>query len=161
MVFFTIRYTTNGKSSPEGEAVTVIVGPEKRKFSVHETLLRSNSAFFEAALKKDWKEGMHRTVTLPEEDADTFYIYVQWLYLEKFPRQPAAFQGYPILAKLYGLGETIIDTNLQDRVIDTRVQRKPQARVPDPVHCQDHLRVDNRRFPCSPIDGRYASGTWA
>ena len=52
----------------EGEPVKVTVGEadKMRCFHVHESLVRSRSLFFEAALGKSWKEGQDRAVTLPE-----------------------------------------------------------------------------------------------
>ncbi|KAI9688893.1 MAG: hypothetical protein M1822_001250 [Bathelium mastoideum] len=44
----------------EDELVAVYVGPEKRKFSIHEGVLRSRAPYFDAALRGDRVEGQMR-----------------------------------------------------------------------------------------------------
>jgi hypothetical protein len=45
--------------------VTLLVGPEEEKMVVHESYLSQDSAFFKAALKKQWTEGQARVIKLP------------------------------------------------------------------------------------------------
>lgn len=59
------------------------VGPQNHSFSVHHALLSKTSEFFKAALKKEWTEGQKRVIDLPEDDSDTVYTYIQWLYCGK------------------------------------------------------------------------------
>jgi hypothetical protein len=51
---------------------------------IHETLLRSQSGFFENALKKEWKEGQERVIDLHEVQDRIFEIWVRWLYTGRF-----------------------------------------------------------------------------
>jgi len=63
--------------------VEVVVGTDKRTFYIHERLIRSQSAFFESALGKEWKEGQARKIELPDDDAHIFEAYARWLYSGK------------------------------------------------------------------------------
>lgn len=46
--------------------VAVLVGPKEEAFVVHRDLFSAKSKFFEAACSKCWKEGMERTIRIPE-----------------------------------------------------------------------------------------------
>ena len=59
--------------------VTVLVGPEKRRFDLHKGLITSRSDFFKAAFMGKFKE-VDGTLTLPEKDPATFKHFVYWLY---------------------------------------------------------------------------------
>ncbi|KAK4960467.1 hypothetical protein LTR10_003363 [Elasticomyces elasticus] len=66
-----------------GPLVQLVVGPKAYSVSVHESVLRPRSAFFDAALNKCWKEGREKKVTLPEEELRIVTLYVQQLYTGK------------------------------------------------------------------------------
>jgi hypothetical protein len=67
------------------------------------------------------KEGQDNQVTLDYVDAHTFARYVHKLYYGKLPRPTAHAEYFPVLAKLYGLGEYIDDIALQNEIIDVMV----------------------------------------
>ena len=50
------------------DIITLIVGPEEVKMSVHGAYLTRDSEFFKAALKKEWVKDETRVIKLPEED---------------------------------------------------------------------------------------------
>ncbi|KAK0304218.1 hypothetical protein LTR01_007574 [Friedmanniomyces endolithicus] len=105
-----------------GDTVEVVVGAEKRTFHVHETLLRSRSAFFEAALSKEWKEGQARKVELLDDDVRAFEGYSRWLYTGKLAVVKSDQRtDYELLAMLCGFGEKIIDHRFQNCVLDAIV----------------------------------------
>lgn len=109
----------------------VVVGAEKRTFHVHETRLRSRSAFFEAALSKEWKEGQARKVELLDDDVRAFEGYTRWLYSGKLAVVKSnGDTDYHLLALLYGFGEKIIDDEFQKIVIDAFVAGS-RTNVPD------------------------------
>lgn len=65
----------------KGRSIEVLVGPSPPTiFSVHENLIRSSSAFFDAATRGVWKESAARQVLLPEDDPEIFELYLHWLY---------------------------------------------------------------------------------
>lgn len=65
-----------------GEVRTILVGTEEKSFTVHPNILIQTSTFFNSALSKDscWREAQEKTIRLPEHDATTFSIYLNWLY---------------------------------------------------------------------------------
>lgn len=66
-------------SYEEYESVEIPVGFGE-VFHIHEEVLRSSSAFFDTALRKQWAEGTSGRVDLPDVDAKAFGIYTEWLY---------------------------------------------------------------------------------
>lgn len=60
--------------------VTIFVGSEKTRFEVHQDQLCEASKFFKAAFTSQYKESSEKTIDLPEDDIDTFDLFVQWLY---------------------------------------------------------------------------------
>jgi hypothetical protein len=110
----------------EQDLVTLLVGPDEQKFIIHESCIARNSDFFKAALKKEWAEGQTRTVKLPDEHClDTVVHYLNFAYHGKLPTQDIItnFPGglcpdpYPSLAKIYVLGERMIDKAVQHAAI--------------------------------------------
>ncbi|KAF2659813.1 hypothetical protein K491DRAFT_755119 [Lophiostoma macrostomum CBS 122681] len=76
------RLHKNGILDLGTKVITVRVGqePSHTDFTVHESLIRKSSPFFEAALSRQWREATERLVKLPEADAQAFKLYVHWLY---------------------------------------------------------------------------------
>lgn len=100
-----------------GRIVSIEVGThDKETFSVHEPILTANSEFFKLALDKKWKEGQELAVKLPEDDADTFAIYVEWLYNENI-----TVASLSRLAKMYVLGEKIQSLSFCDAILSRMV----------------------------------------
>ncbi|SPQ20334.1 4d39f5ac-9ba7-4cab-9d83-27631aa1918a [Thermothielavioides terrestris] len=55
--------------------VTIFVGPEKKRWVVHEKLLISQSEFFRAYFAAG-----HDEMTLPDEEPKLFALFMRWLY---------------------------------------------------------------------------------
>lgn len=110
-----------------GETFKLRVGPRIgcEEFSVHEVVLKETSGFFQAVVKKEWKEGSERVIELPEDTPEVVSAYVDWLYSDKiFPRTgelPADAVMHAResdhLAKLYVFGEKNQDDAFCDAVI--------------------------------------------
>ena len=62
------------------QIITVLVGPNKNRFCIHENLLKLHSDYFRAALEGTWKEAITKTFTLSDENPDVFNLFVHWLY---------------------------------------------------------------------------------
>ncbi len=60
--------------------VNVYVDTERAKWYLHENLLCKTSQFFRSAFKGSFKEASDRSIELPEDDADSFALFVRWLY---------------------------------------------------------------------------------
>lgn len=60
--------------------VAVFVGPKEEAFVVYKDLFSAKSKFFEAACSQRWKEGMEKTIRIPEAEPEVFRAYVAWVY---------------------------------------------------------------------------------
>ncbi|KAK5120539.1 hypothetical protein LTR85_006195 [Meristemomyces frigidus] len=113
------RYEHETGLNIDGGTIEVIVGSGNVRFYVHENVVCSRSCFFDAALGKEWAEGVERVVTLPEDRPEVFKAYLQWLYSGRInsvkQRDP---RDYRLLSRMYALGEKLIDPESQDRVLD-------------------------------------------
>lgn len=104
-------------------------------FSVHEHLICRTSDYFKTAMKAHWETSTSGSITLKEEDAEVFEVYLHWLYFETLPvrNDSAELQGnneYAQLAKAYALGEFLQDVNFRDAVLDAMLI-KSRSKVSD------------------------------
>jgi len=75
-------------------------------------------------------EGQTGTVTLPEEDPNTFNLYVCYLYSGRLLCKHETFaDDYEVLSNLYALGERLMDDYLKDRVITALVATAAAGRA--------------------------------
>jgi hypothetical protein len=52
-----------------------------QEFFVHQSLIVARSEFFAKALRGEWKEAHQRKVSLPDDEAEVFRLYLQLLYV--------------------------------------------------------------------------------
>ena len=60
--------------------VDIFVGAEETKFHLHCDLLCSRSNYFRACFEGDLKEAQQSELSLPEDNAESFELFVTWLY---------------------------------------------------------------------------------
>jgi hypothetical protein len=60
--------------------VTIYVGAEKQGWVLNEELLCDRVPYFKAAFSSAFKEGMEKTMELPEDNPRAFAVFVEWLY---------------------------------------------------------------------------------
>lgn len=58
--------------------IKVLVGKEKREYTLHKGFAIKSSEFFAKAVDGSWKEAMDQEVKLPEVDAADFERYLHW-----------------------------------------------------------------------------------
>ena len=87
-------------------------GDAKKVWHLPEKLLKSKSAFFTAALKSGFAEGISKTIRLPEDDPDIFKYFVKWLYVGYKPNFPPNF-----FVPLWALGDRLSCPLMQDDVM--------------------------------------------
>lgn len=75
-----LRPTADTSRWADVATVSLIVGETQTAFHVHEADLFEASPFFKAAFTSDFRESSERTMTLPEDDENTFELFVDWLY---------------------------------------------------------------------------------
>ena len=67
----------------ETPTITLFVGTSQKAFYVHVDLLCDASSFFKAALTGDFKESSDKTMQFPEDDENTFSLFIDWLYHQR------------------------------------------------------------------------------
>ncbi|KAI9645420.1 hypothetical protein NHQ30_006159 [Ciborinia camelliae] len=67
-------------SKPGNEFVRIFVSSELKEFSVHKALIRSTCDFFKNAFDGRFMEGVKNKMFMPEDDPDTFEIFVNWMH---------------------------------------------------------------------------------
>lgn len=129
-----------------------MVGPEQKRYAVHETRLRESSAFFTKKLdglkiKKEWPP---HEIYLPDENKDVVYLYLLWLYCQRvciFTENDLGFEEE--LIKLFLFGEKLADGDLKDAVIDALI-----VWLRDPLEYGSFSldRVTNEAYQGTPAD---------
>jgi hypothetical protein len=108
--------------------ITLLVGPEEQRMTVHEAFLGQDSQFFQAALKEEWigSEGQSREIHLPEESSIHMAYYIEHMYGLAPPTRvftlksqcPSAMgPQFELLAELYVLGERRLDPEYQNKIM--------------------------------------------
>lgn len=91
---------------------------------VHKAYFTQSSAFFKAAMKREWPEGQSFVVKLPEELPELIQHYVEHLYGGKPPSYNQAHGSewsdgshqYELLAHLYALAERFLDGEYRNAI---------------------------------------------
>lgn len=124
--------------------ITVLVGEDEEKFSVHRDSIREKSKFFSAAVSSGrWREGRKKLVRLPEIRSDEFRLYVHWVYTGEIVPEvlwhvPEADADQALLSCIaaYILGDVLDDENLRECAIETMIEKCPgKSSVPDGEWC--------------------------
>ncbi|GAB7333364.1 hypothetical protein MBLNU13_g04980t1 [Cladosporium sp. NU13] len=121
---------TSSPSDPakytRGDLVTLLIGHDEQELVVYGHLMARTSEFFEAALKKEWKEGQTCAIKLPEEDTKTTMHYLDFVCGQGLPTREIKVYGdideedreeYLVLAELYAFGERVLDKRLRNSII--------------------------------------------
>ncbi|KAL8842556.1 MAG: hypothetical protein Q9170_000510 [Blastenia crenularia] len=116
--------------------VTLEVGPNRVRFSVHETLLCDASPFFKVAFTGGFKE-QSGFMELVEDEPDVFERLIHWLYHReihiKLPRmENTATDGYYQIFRLYILADKLAVVSLKDHIMDILIHEFscPEATIP-------------------------------
>jgi hypothetical protein len=110
--------TPTDKSSISGEIIAVAVS--EKIFYVHRALLVASSKFFQNAMKPGWRTNVTRPIDVSDAKAEDFQRYSQWLYTKHVPE--LIWKTYTILARLYVLGEQIMDEEFQDAILSAMIR---------------------------------------
>ena len=66
------------------ESVTLLVGAERMRFTIHKNLICGVVLFFQKAFHGGFHESITGEMSLPEEDPSAFKLFIFWLYKGKF-----------------------------------------------------------------------------
>lgn len=98
---------------------TLLIGPKLTPFSIHTSLLVSQSPYFRAALTGAFIESKSKTITLDDVSPDHFSLLVAWLYTSAIP---APFKdgkpAYYTLLHVYALADRLCMEGLRNSVVD-------------------------------------------
>ncbi|KOS18473.1 hypothetical protein ESCO_000116 [Escovopsis weberi] len=121
-----------------GPSIEVLVGhpPDDATttFSVHESLIRGASRFFDKALRGEWLEARTRAVPCAT-DAATFEVFLHWLYRRALPVRidSPGHEGnaeYLALARAWVLGDMVQADGFRDAAADAMI-RKAASKAAD------------------------------
>jgi hypothetical protein len=140
----------------ETDHVTVIVGPEARKYVIHKTFLSHYSEYFDNALNGSWEEAEDRTIALDDIEPRTFDFFVDWLYSQNLP---ATDEDWSVvtetkrlrdlsIVKVCAFGDRfMVPKLLQDannHYIDTWISSMHPPSYNTVIYAFDNLRTDIR-----------------
>lgn len=111
-------------------------------FVIYEGLLAHYSSYFRAALKKEWLGEGTRSLSLPEDNPETFNFFYHWLYTGKLYTKPAAKGEIPMepltICDVYIFGDMRGIPELCNSAIDLLYQRIRQLQC-FPVYILKHV----------------------
>lgn len=116
-------YATDALSSLRNvPTIKVMVGASQDPFHLHKDIFCEVSSFFRAALTGAFREANDQTVSLLEEDLDTFEKFVQWVYTKSFTLASADAPEemetrYLALARLFVLADKLQVPALRNKTI--------------------------------------------
>jgi hypothetical protein len=108
------------------ETISVLVGPEKVKFTAHRDVLSDRSQYFNTACSQRWLEGQQKVVPLPEFEPETFQMYMDLTYNRLV--YPETSRALP-LVKFYVLVDYLDDVKARNRTMELLLCR---MRCPSP-----------------------------
>ncbi|KAF3005142.1 hypothetical protein E8E13_010416 [Curvularia kusanoi] len=132
------------------ETVRIEVGSGEnlKIFVVHDAVLASRSLFFKKALSGTWKEAEEHVIKLPEDDSDTFDLYLQCLYSQELsvvpdpvPEDYCGTDEHDDLAKLYVFAEKIQDIRTKNVVIQAFLKNVWKMQLDDNWHYPDEETI--------------------
>lgn len=113
--------------------VTLLVGPDKIVYNVHQDILCDASKVLKAAFSGDFKESSDRSISLEDEEPDVVEHMIRWLYsgkihLIKAVSSQTAHSCYWQLAKLNTLADKYDMVHLKNSIVDELYKlREPPA----------------------------------
>jgi hypothetical protein len=98
------------------------VGPQEKRFTIHQDVICDKSKFFKAACSKRWIEGHEKLVRLPEVKPEVFQHYFNWIYsgvvhATRITPESDTVDGvaeHELFLNLYIHGDTLEDVQLRN-----------------------------------------------
>jgi hypothetical protein len=126
-----LHYVTANDHRISGETIGVQAGDQI--FYIHKNLISASSEFFKNATKPEWMN-KDKPIDMSDETAHLFKKYCQWLYTKLIPPKEPHENTYKYLARMYVLGEKIIDPAFQNAMVNAMITHhasaKPSQKVP-------------------------------
>ncbi|KAF2667989.1 hypothetical protein BT63DRAFT_426837 [Microthyrium microscopicum] len=118
-----VRSLQSEGASFQGQVISVLVGNEEKKFTIHADRLSASSEFFKRLLNsssKGFLENATNEVRLPEHSPEVFELYAQFLYAGQIYSDP---------------GKTALDKNNNSHALETNL-------LIDAITLADYLQDD-------------------
>lgn len=147
--------------------VMVDVGEDRgevQTFSVHKEIICNYSDYFRAACTGEFLEAKSGRVRLPEDHAELFDLFVQWVYSQNL-EQVLAQATRPLwttLVELYILADKLRALTLKNTIMDRMLckahgaLRYSRGREEFPSNADISLAYDNTPPPTSPMTKFFA-----
>ena len=132
------------------EIVSLVVGEEKRVFTIHKGVLCSTSTYFAAALKGSFKEAAEQKIIFPEGKPWVFERFQLWLYSKQVLDEGESPSSIRIadLVTLYSFAESRIVPELQNHLVDLLLRK---CKVDKVVLAPDQGDMYTILAPLSPL----------
>lgn len=117
------------------DIVTIYVGKERTKFSLHRQLLCSKVPYFDKAFNGGFAEASKQEMHLPEDSAKAFVMFTAWLYGlgERWTIEEFAHDDMNTLIELYLFSDAKCCDDLKDFTMD----------IIQDATAQDHLKIQH------------------
>ncbi|PSN62365.1 hypothetical protein BS50DRAFT_452829, partial [Corynespora cassiicola Philippines] len=102
-------------SSFDQSAMVVIhVGkaPNQKDFCAHQSILTARSEFFRRALNGPWKESQMRAITLSDESAEAFGLYLHGIYTNQFAVRAGNLESIRTVGRDHYIAEIYLEYQL-------------------------------------------------
>lgn len=101
-----------------------------RRFPVYEGLLKHYSSYFRNALKKEWRKGQPKLITMTKDDPEVFRAFFHWILSGKLYHKLNDDGTIPLsvreLLKIYLFGDMRGIPGLRNAVVDLLFQKNCQ-----------------------------------
>ena len=115
--------------------VDIFVGAERKQFHLHHDLLCDRSDYFKACFAGNFKEAKQRELYLPEEDIESFGLFVRWLYGAS-PKKISSIDELSVFFTLFVLANKLCLEHLRNETMDQILRFHRTNEIPVPVHYQ-------------------------
>lgn len=104
----------------------VKVGPDKKAFTIHKSVLCNAASYFKVALEGNFIEAQNQILELPEDDPAVFERFQLWLYTDRVLEKTETIKDIPYseLVDLYLFSDIRSIATLQNAIIDHIIDKE-------------------------------------
>lgn len=115
--------------------VDIFVGAERKQFHLHHDLLCARSDYFKACFEADFKEAKQKELFLPEDDIESFSLFVKWLYGASL-KKISSKDELSVYFTLFVLANKLCLEHLRNETMDQILRFHRTSTYPVPVDYQ-------------------------
>ncbi len=102
------------------KVISVLVGPDKKAYTLHKDLLCAHSPFFQKCLESSFLEKKQDQVELPEDSPEVFEHFINWIYREDVIK-PTDQASLELAIQTYVFADKLCMTTFKNRIM-TRIR---------------------------------------